>query len=158
MPRREIEGDWILGWPDRRRPRSEFYKDAEGRVVFSRSPFLDLEGLLTPTENHFIVAQVQMPEPVHPEDYRLSISGEVERPVEYTLDELRKLRGRTVRAVIECAGNDADFFNYLQQTHVATRVEIFEYVFARHAADLGSILDVLRDFLSYPTGESCSTA
>ena len=29
------------------------------------------------------------------------------------LDDVRKLPGRTVRAVIECAGNDADFFDYL---------------------------------------------
>ena len=57
MPGRKIEGDWILGWPDRKRPCSEFYKDAEGRVVFSRSPFLGLEGLLTPTDAHYIVAR-----------------------------------------------------------------------------------------------------
>jgi DMSO/TMAO reductase YedYZ molybdopterin-dependent catalytic subunit len=113
MPGKEIEGDWIFGWPDRKRPRAELYKDTKGRVVFSRSPFLDLEGLLTPADAHYIVAQVQMPEPVHPEEYRFSIFGEVERPLELGLEDLRKMPGRTVRAVIECAGNDADFFNYV---------------------------------------------
>ena len=100
MAGKEIKGDWIFGWPDRKRPRSEFYKDTEGRVVGSRSPFLDLEGLITPADNAFINAQVQMPEPVHPEEYRFSVDGEVERPLELSLDDLRKLPGRTVRVML----------------------------------------------------------
>ena len=51
---------------------------------------------------------------MHPEDYAFSLFGEVENPQTYTLDEIRKLPGRTVRAVIECAGNDADFFDYVE--------------------------------------------
>jgi DMSO/TMAO reductase YedYZ molybdopterin-dependent catalytic subunit len=81
-------------------------------VVGSRTPFLDLEGLITPTDAAFVNAQVQMPEPVHPEEYSFSIFGEVENPLQCTLQDVRKLPGRTVRAVIECAGNEADFFNY----------------------------------------------
>ncbi|MCC6197520.1 MAG: molybdopterin-dependent oxidoreductase [Burkholderiales bacterium] len=113
MAKKEIKGDWVLGWPDRKRPRSEFYKDTEGRVVGSRSPFLDLEGLITPTDAAFVNAQVQMPEPVHPDEYSFSIFGEVDRSMEFSLEDVRRLPGRTVRAVIECAGNDADFFDYL---------------------------------------------
>src|SRR5579862_9628074 len=92
-PNKEVKGDWVLGWPDRKRPRSEFYKDTEGRVVGSRSPFLDLEGLITPTDNAFINAQVQMPEPVHPDDYTFSIFGEVAAPTTFTLEGLRKMPG-----------------------------------------------------------------
>lgn len=113
MPKKEIEGDWVLGWPDRKRPQPELYKDVEGRVVYSRTPFRDHEGLITPTDASYVVAQMEMPDPVHPEDHIVSIFGEVETPLDYTLDEVRKLPGRTVRAVIECAGNDADFFAYL---------------------------------------------
>lgn len=115
MPRKEIEGEWIHGWPDRKRPHPEVFKDAEGRVVSARTPILELEGLITPTDATHIVAQLQMPEPVHPEDYSFSIFGEVEAPRDYSLDEIRALPGRTVRAVIECAGNDADFFDYLRE-------------------------------------------
>lgn len=114
MPRREIEGDWILGWPDRKRPRLMEGKDGKGRVIFGRTPLRDLEGLITPVDSYYIVAQLQMPEPVHPDDWTLTIGGEVERPFELTFEELRKLPGRTVRAVTECAGNDADYFNYLR--------------------------------------------
>jgi len=33
MPR-EIEGDWIWGWPDRKRPHLLEGKDSQGRVIF----------------------------------------------------------------------------------------------------------------------------
>ena len=55
-----------------------------------------------------------MPEPVHPEDYSFEIFGEVENPMTYTLDDLRKLPGHTVRAVTECAGDDTEFWDYLE--------------------------------------------
>ena len=113
MPRKEIEGDWVMGWPDRKRAALMHSTDEQGRTIYGRTPILDLEGLITPTDSFYIVAQLQMPEPVHPDDYVFSIGGLVDRPVEYTLDDLRRLPGKTVRAVTECAGNDAEFFDFL---------------------------------------------
>ena len=115
MPKREIEGDWVLGWPDRKRPTIVPGKDAEGRVINGRAPVTDLAGLITPTEAYYIVNQLEAPEPVHPDDWKLEIKGEVERPFAINLDELMKMPGRTVRAVTECAGNDAGFFDYLRK-------------------------------------------
>lgn len=114
MARREIEGDWVKGWPDRKRLGLVEGKDEHERVIFAQTPFVDLEGLITPTDLSYIWAQLEMPEPVHPDDWVFSIGGEVERPLQLTLEELQKFPGRTVRAVIECAGNDTDFFNYLR--------------------------------------------
>ena len=85
-----------------------------GRTASGRTPILETEGLITPIDSYYVVAQLQMHEPIHPDDWVLSIGGEVERPIELTLDELRKLPGRTVRAGTECAGNDTEFFNYLR--------------------------------------------
>lgn len=113
MPRRNIEGDWILGWPDRKRYRLSPSKDQEGRTIMGRTPFLQHEGLITPTDAYYIVAQLQMPDPVHPDDYLFEVSGEVERPAGYGIEHLRKLPGRSVRAVTECAGNDSGFWDYL---------------------------------------------
>lgn len=113
MPKREIEGDWVMGWPDRKRPGLMAGKDAEGRVINGRAPILDLEGLITPTDAYYIVNQLEVPDPIHPEDWRVTIEGAIERPLELGLDDLRKLPGRSVRAVTECAGNDAGFFDYL---------------------------------------------
>jgi DMSO/TMAO reductase YedYZ molybdopterin-dependent catalytic subunit len=114
MSEDELEGEWVHGWPDRKRAELMPSRDSEGRVIMARSPVLDLEGLITPTDASYIIAQLQMPDPVHPDDYAFSLFGEVENPVEFTLEELRRLPGRTVRAVTECAGNDMGFFDYLQ--------------------------------------------
>lgn len=113
MPRKAIEGDWVMGWPDRKRYRLSPGKDREGRTISGRTPFLQHEGLLTPTDAYYVVAQLQMPDPVHPDDYSFEIFGEVERPATYSLGDLRKLPGHTVRAVTECAGNDTAFWDYL---------------------------------------------
>jgi len=113
MPKREIEGDFVMGWPDRKRVGIMAGKDAEGRIINGRAPVLELEGLITPTDAYYIVNQLEIPEPIHPDDWRMTITGAVERPLELGLEDLRKLPGRTVRAVTECAGNDAGFFDYL---------------------------------------------
>jgi DMSO/TMAO reductase YedYZ molybdopterin-dependent catalytic subunit len=112
LPKREIEGDWVLGWPDRKRLALAAGKDAEGHVLSGRTPILDQEGLLTPTDAYYIVTQLDMPEPMHPDDWTLAVGGEVERPLTLALTDLRNLPGRSVRAVTECAGNDEGFFDY----------------------------------------------
>ena len=78
------------------------------------SPVMDLEGLITPTELHYVVQHFGMPEPVQAEDWSLTVNGEVNRPSKLTYEELRRLPGRTVRAVMECSGSDADFFDYFK--------------------------------------------
>ena len=112
MPRPEIEGDWVMGWPDRKRAVINPGKDSQGRVINGRAPITQLEGLLTPTDAYYVVNQLEVPEPMHPDDWILSIGGLVEKPIELSLKDLMKLPGRTVRAVTECAGNDAGFFDY----------------------------------------------
>jgi sulfane dehydrogenase subunit SoxC len=114
MTEREIEGEWLMGWPDRRRPQPLQRKDTEGRVSYQRSPWAELQGLITPTDLRYVVAQLEMPQPLHPDDWSLTIDGEVERALRLDLDDLRRLPGRTVRVVHECSGTDADFFDYLK--------------------------------------------
>ena len=38
----ELEGDWVHGWPDRKRAELMPSRDPEGRVIMARSPVLDL--------------------------------------------------------------------------------------------------------------------
>ena len=111
----ELEGEWVMGWPDRKRARVMPSKDSEGRTIFARSPVLDLEGVLTPTDAYYVIAQLNMPDPVHPDDFSFTIGGMVDNPIEYTLEEIRKFPGRTVRAVTECAGNDGEFWDYIEE-------------------------------------------
>ncbi len=112
MPKREIEGDWVMGWPDRKRPVINAGKDAEGRVINGRAPITELEGLITPTDAYYVVNQLDVPDPIHPDDWLLTIDGCTARPIELSLRDLMKLPGRSVRAVTECAGNDAGFFDW----------------------------------------------
>ncbi|HJM76199.1 MAG TPA: molybdopterin-dependent oxidoreductase [Dehalococcoidia bacterium] len=114
MTEREIEGEWLMGWPDRRRPQPLQRKDTDGRVSYQRSPWAELQGLITPTDLRYVVAQLEIPEPLHPDDWALTVDGAVERALRLNLDDLRRLPGRTVRVVHECSGTDADFFDYLR--------------------------------------------
>lgn len=114
MPKREIERERVMGWLDRKRPGVIAGTDPAGRVINGRAPLVDLEGLLTPTDAYYIVNQLTVPEPIDAEDYQLTLAGAVRRPLQLSLEELRQLPGRSVRAVTECAGNDAGFFDYLR--------------------------------------------
>jgi DMSO/TMAO reductase YedYZ molybdopterin-dependent catalytic subunit len=115
MNPRRIKGDRVMGWPDRKRPTLIAGRDARGRVINGRAPLTELEGLITPSDAYFVVNQIGVPEPVSADDWTLTVCGEVERPLAFSLKELRILPGRTVRAVTECAGNDAGFFDYLMK-------------------------------------------
>jgi DMSO/TMAO reductase YedYZ molybdopterin-dependent catalytic subunit len=112
MARPELEGEWIQGWPDRARARVMPSKDAEGRTIYGRTPLLELEGLITPTDAFYIVAQLNMCDPIHPDDYVLSVTGLAERPMEFKLSDIQQLPSRTVRTVMECAGDDGEFFHW----------------------------------------------
>jgi len=90
-------------------------QDSEGRTIFATTPMTELEGRITPTELYYVVAQLNMPEPVHPDDWQMEICGEVDTPITLTLEDIKKLPSQTVRAVTECAGNDALFFDYLHK-------------------------------------------
>ena len=115
MARPEIEGDWVMGWPDRKRSVISAGKDAQGRVINGRAPITELEGLLTPTDAYYVVNQLEVPEPIHPDDWILSIGGLVDKPIELSLKDLQKFPGRTVRAITECSGNDAGYYDYVQK-------------------------------------------
>ena len=86
--------------------------DDQGRVTMVRTPVMDLEGTLTPTELHYVVQHFGVPEPVRTQDWTLAVGGEVQRPLDLSFDDLRRFPGRTVRTVMECSGSDADFFEY----------------------------------------------
>ena len=88
--------------------------DDQGRLTRVRTPVLDLEGNMTPTHLFYVVQHFAVPEPVCPEDWRVSIDGEVTQPVTLTYDDFRRLPARTVRTVMECSGSDADFFEYFK--------------------------------------------
>ena len=112
MARPELEGEWVQGWPDRARARLMPSKDADGRTIYARTPLLELEGLITPTDAFYIVCQLNAAEPIYPDDYVLSIKGLVAKPLELSLEDIKRLPSKTVRTVMECAGDDGEFFHW----------------------------------------------
>ncbi len=105
------DGESWMGWPTRKLTPVTLH-DEEGRTVRVRAPVMELEGLITPTELHYVVQHFDVPKIVPAKDWSLTLHGEVKSPLKLSYDELRRFPGRTVRTVMECSGSDADFFEY----------------------------------------------
>ena len=101
-------------WPTKK-PEAIALKDGGGEptgVVLA--PVMEMEGLIMPTELHYVVQHFGVPEPVRIEDWTLTVDGEVKRPLELSFEELRRFPGRTIRMVMECSGSDAGFFEFFK--------------------------------------------
>ena len=74
------------------------------RRTSSQSPLQDLEGIITPSDLHFERHHGGVPA-IDPRKYSLLIHGMVDRPLVFTLDDLKRFPGRSVIRFIECSGN-----------------------------------------------------
>ena len=92
-------------------------KDA-GLVVLGDKPLVAetpeqlLDDDTTPTSKFFIRNNGQPPEATaEPDAWKLTIDGEVNKPLEITLGEIKKrFQAKTYRMVLECGGNGRSFF------------------------------------------------
>ena len=83
-----------------RRVRGARYDQAAG----SLTPLQDLDGSLTPSELHFERHHAGIPD-IDPAEHRLAIGGLVDRPLVFTMAELRRLPAVNRVYFIECSGN-----------------------------------------------------
>jgi DMSO/TMAO reductase YedYZ molybdopterin-dependent catalytic subunit len=77
-----------------------------------RNRGMPLEALrypITPTGLHYLLIHYDIPE-VNADKYRLKIAGLVGKPLELTLDEIKKRPRRTMPVTMECAGNGRALF------------------------------------------------
>jgi sulfane dehydrogenase subunit SoxC len=74
------------------------------RRTSSQSPLQDLDGIITPADLHFERHHGGVPA-IDPKTYTLLVHGMVERPMVFTLDDLKRFPGRSVIRFIECSGN-----------------------------------------------------
>jgi len=102
------------GWPSGNTAQPRVILDDQERIARIRTPVMDLEGHMTPTHLFYVVQHFAVPEPIRPEDWRMTIDGEVHTPVTLTSEDVRRMPARTVRTVMECSGSDANFFEYFQ--------------------------------------------
>ncbi|MGB0542272.1 MAG: sulfite oxidase [Longimicrobiales bacterium] len=77
-----------------------------------------LESFVTPTEQLFRVGHYGMPE-LDGAAWRLEVGGMVDRPVTFTLDEIRSRPSQDVTMLLECAGNRG-FATFMGALHNAT--------------------------------------
>jgi DMSO/TMAO reductase YedYZ molybdopterin-dependent catalytic subunit len=68
------------------------------------APFAALDGLITPTDQFYVRSHFPVPQ-VKVADWRLRVEGAVKKPVELTLDDLRKMKSKRQIVTLECAGN-----------------------------------------------------
>jgi DMSO/TMAO reductase YedYZ molybdopterin-dependent catalytic subunit len=71
-------------------------------------PIATLNTFITPTPQFYVRSHFALPT-VDVNTWRLRVEGEVERPLDLSLDEIRRLPTRTVTAVMECSGNSRVF-------------------------------------------------
>jgi len=76
----------------------------------SETPLEKVGSWVTPSRLFFVRNHFEPPT-VDPQTWRLQVGGFVERPREWTLDELDALPERTVFATMECAGNGRSFLS-----------------------------------------------
>src|ERR1700751_930975 len=105
-------GNWH-GWPTKD-INPVTLKDNEGRTVRIRTPVMDLEGLITPTDLHYTVQHFAVPPVVESSAWELRIFGEVKNPLTLNFVQLRRFPARSVRTVMECSGSDATFFEHFK--------------------------------------------
>jgi sulfane dehydrogenase subunit SoxC len=99
--------------PDRSPEGLASIEPTDGPLTFEelqlagRNRGLPLEALRydrTPSGLHYIVIHWDIPA-IDPSEWRLRIGGKVGKPLELTLDEVRRLPRRTLSVTLECAGN-----------------------------------------------------
>ena len=105
-------GNW-RGWPTKELNPVTLMDD-DGRTVRIRTPVMDLEGLITPTDLHYTVQHFDVPPVVPTDQWELKVHGQVKNELTLNFDQLRRFPGRSVRTVMECSGSDATFFEYFK--------------------------------------------
>ena len=74
------------------------------RRTSSQTPLQDLDGIITPADLHFERHHGGVPT-IDPARYALLVHGMVDRPMVFTLADLKRFPGKSVIRCVECSGN-----------------------------------------------------
>jgi sulfane dehydrogenase subunit SoxC len=86
--------------------------DEFGLTFHVLTPLQDSVGMITPSALHFVGTHRGAIVPdIKPEDYRFLLHGMVDRPLEFTLDELKRFPSVSRPHFLECLGNRANANN-----------------------------------------------
>lgn len=109
---------WTTQWgplPSEYGSRSPFENDVvrDPSATSSRSPLADLRGIITPNSLFYERHHAGVPQ-IDPAEHRLIIHGMVDRPVVFTLDDIKRFPATSVIHFLECSGNTGS--EYKQET------------------------------------------
>ncbi len=76
----------------------------------SRTPIEQLQGIITPADLHFERHHAGVPA-IDPDEYELLIHGMVDRPMTFTLDDLKRFPAESRLCFVECSGNGGAAYN-----------------------------------------------
>jgi len=96
--------------------------DNFGLVFHVAAPLQDSVGVITPSSLHYVATTrgAFIPD-IDPKEHRLMIHGSVDRPLTFTIDDLKRLPSVTRLHFIECAGNRSSRrATNVQETHGMT--------------------------------------
>ena len=96
--------------------------DAFGLVFHVATPLQDSVGVITPSSLHYIgTTRGSFIPDIDPREHRLMIHGMVDRPLTFTMEDLKRLPSVTRLHFIECAGNRSrSQHETVQETHGMT--------------------------------------
>src|SRR6202140_2607400 len=96
--------------------------DDFGMTFHVTSPLQDSVGIITPSSLHYIATHRGSYVPdIDPQEHRLMIHGMVDRPLVFTMEELKRLPSVSRTHFIECIGNRAKpSHKTAQETHGMT--------------------------------------
>jgi sulfane dehydrogenase subunit SoxC len=88
-----------------------------GSATVGLTPLQDLQGIITPSDLHFYENHENgiIPD-IDPQQHRLLIHGMVDRPVELTMDEIKRLPSVSRICVVECGSNSNNLFDKKAKT------------------------------------------
>src|SRR6266700_2248422 len=69
------------------------------------TPLQDLDGIITPSGLHFLMDHVNGLPEIDPQQHRLLMHGMVDRPLSFTMDELKRLPSISRIYFLECNAN-----------------------------------------------------
>lgn len=80
----------------------------EETALANRNSGMPLEALrhdVTPAGLHFLLVHFDVPYVASPQDWKVTVEGQVETALSVSLAELQRLPAKTLRVTLECAGN-----------------------------------------------------
>ncbi|HJO38294.1 MAG: sulfite dehydrogenase [Vicinamibacterales bacterium] len=87
------------------RSRFETSHRGSGRLHSGQSPLQDSVGIITPNPLHYVVSHGAWSPDIDPQAHRLLVDGMVDRPLVFTMDELKRLPSVTRTHFLMCAGS-----------------------------------------------------